>query len=248
MSSIDLTSNILNNITSDLKPFLTQKMSVREVKYNIQESTTGDKDSKKQVPTTFTTDIGSEEIMSVTFFFDIFSEVLEYRVSQNYDKGIDETFLKKIKSLGVLTNFSLVNSIQNKFYQKYITPMYKTKVSGKDLFNVKIPIYTKDISNIKELQKLISVKNSNIFATKVLQLKTNNYVISFEFLNGKIKIYQYMIEGVTFEIDSNITQDGKLFKQFISISSKQLYMEVPKIQEGSTNVEFLNGSNYIFSI
>jgi hypothetical protein len=49
--------------------------------------------------------------MSVTFFFDIFSEVLEYRVSQNYDKGIDETFLKKIKSLGVLTNFSLVNSI-----------------------------------------------------------------------------------------------------------------------------------------
>jgi hypothetical protein len=29
--------------------------------------------------------------------------------------------------------------------------MYKTKVSGKDLFNVKIPIYTKDISNIKEL-------------------------------------------------------------------------------------------------
>lgn len=259
---MSLEKNILSLITDEnLKNLLTQTLTVYKLnRYIVTESTvnvntsssntsTSDTSTTKSVvqPKVFKPEIGTTQVQSITFYFDIFSEVLDYNVSQTYENAIDETFLKAVKTLSTLTNFSLVDEIQNRFYQKYISPQFKTKVEGKDTFNIKIPVYLDDIKNLSSLQKLVSVSTKQLFSTSLVQLKTNEYLISLSFLNGKINIKNQFVESLQFEFEPIIQKGGKLFKQNVTISSKLLYMDVPTTANGKS-VSFLNGSNYIFSI
>lgn len=243
--STDL-SSLLNSlsISESLKSYMTQKIDV----YTLNKYTT----KTKTTETTTETIKGGLEVSkgglvySYNFIFNVFEETLDFEFSQNYENGLEENIFASFKSLASLTNFEFVNKIQNKFFQKFVTPKYKTKTEGIKSFTVKIPIYSQDISKLSELQKLVDVKTKQVFNTTGILLKTNDYLLNFSFLNDTIKINQYIIEEINFEIEPTISDDKKPYKSIVSITSQGLYIDVPKTSN-LTTLSFINGSDYIFN-
>lgn len=235
---------------------MTQKIYVYTLnnyttKTKTTQTTVTNTETKKTETTTETIKGGlgvskGELVYSYNFIFNVFEETLDFEFSQNYENGLEENIFVSFKSLASLTNFEFVNKIQNKFFQKFVTPKYKTKTEGIKSFTVKIPIYSQDISKLSELQKLVDVKTKQVFNTTGILLKTNDYLLNFSFLNDTIKINQYIIEEINFEIEPTISDDKKPYKSIVSITSQGLYIDVPKTSN-LTTLSFINGSDYIFN-
>lgn len=248
---VDLTS-FLTSLSDNLKSYMKQSINVYELNtYTVkttkvtETNTETNKSELRTIKGGLQTSRGSL-VFSYEFIFNVFEETLDFEFSQNYENGMEENIFASFKSLASLTNFEFVNKIQNKFFQKFVTPKYKTKTEGLKSFTVKIPVYSQDISKLSELQKLVNVKSKRVFNTTGVLLKTNDYLLDFSFLNNSIKVSQYIIEEITFEIDSTIDNNSKPYKATVSITSQGLYMDVPKTSD-LKNLSFINGSDYIFN-
>lgn len=185
---------------------------------------------------------------SFTFLFNIFDEGLTFQFGNEYSKGIDTEFFKSIKVLSELVEIPFLNRLQERFYQKYITPRFKKYTRGVDSFSVTIPVILPDVvSGIKSFQNILNVQLKPIFGN-ILKVTTNDIILSISFFKGRIRLNLFMISSfeVDFE-DQQIDVSGKLRKQSIKLECKQLYLDIPHVSESSTDsLKFLNSSNYVF--